>query len=456
MGSARRRGADRHAAREPGRRLPSGLLYRELDAAVACVNLHGLALSRHWCSQGPCHAEENRALLHAQSERLLPVVLRNAGYATGAVSTNLWISDKTGFAPGFDKFVSISSGRQKRVSEKTLRARLGWALEAARAEVDDGAMRAERVLEEWVEQLTPEKPFFWFVNLIECHSPYLPPRPYNDLSIVNRARAGDEARRHLTLRAIWRSCVAEFDVPDPALERMRHLYARSVRYMDDWLGRLLERLDRRGVLDDTLVIITSDHGENFGEGGLLAHSFSLDDRLIHVPLVVQGPGADADPPEVTTLGRLPRIIAEMVELDSHPWLDDDLPPGPAVAQLDPPIRADDPVGEDIAERWQLSEEGYARLTTPFICATDGKLKLLRRAGQDLLVDLSADPLEVDPQPLDAAPDRSAAVGKLLAALDNPAVSASAALAESGLDDVPTESERERRELEERMRVLGYL
>src|SRR3712207_7990899 len=56
-------------------------------------------------------------------------------------------------------------------------------------------------------------------------------------------------------------------------------------YMDDWLGRVLEALDAKGALDDTLVILTSDHGENFGEGELICHAYSLDDRLIHVPFI---------------------------------------------------------------------------------------------------------------------------------------------------------------------------
>ena len=75
---------------------------------------------------------------------------------------------------------------------------------------------------------------------------------------------------------------------------MRHLYARSrCGYMDDWLAASSSALDARGLLDDTLVIVTSDHGENFGEGGLMAHAFSLDERLMHVPLVAAGPGAEA-------------------------------------------------------------------------------------------------------------------------------------------------------------------
>ena len=81
------------------------------------------------------------------------------------------------------------------------------------------------------------------MNLVECHSPYLPPWPYNDLGPIDRLRAAEEARRHLTLSGIWKACAGNFDVPPGALERMRHLYARSVRLMDDWLRDLLAELD---------------------------------------------------------------------------------------------------------------------------------------------------------------------------------------------------------------------
>ena len=54
---------------------------------------------------------------------------------------------------------------------------------------------------------------------------------------------------------------------------------------------MLDALDRHRLLDDTQIVLTSDHGENLGDGNLLGHSFSLDDRLLHVPLVTAGPVA---------------------------------------------------------------------------------------------------------------------------------------------------------------------
>jgi arylsulfatase A-like enzyme len=400
------------------------------------------------------------ARMHTLSDRVLPEVLRRAGYRTGGVTTNLWVSERTGFAVGFDDFVEINTGRQGKIRNPALRARLQWGREIARAEVDDGAGEAERVLRRWTGAIEPGAPFFWFVNLIECHSPYLPPRPYNDLGLAGRLRAGAEARRHLTLEAIWKVCVGEFDVPDAALERMQHLYRRSVRYMDDWLGRVLEALDERGALEDTIVLVTSDHGENFGEGGLLAHCFSLDDRLIHVPFVVAGPHQAIDLGGVTSLAELPHLIARLAGIEDHPW-NGGLPDDIALAQLDPPVLPSDPRATDIARDWELDGAGFDRLTTPFVCATDGRLKLIRRQGQDLLLDLAADPLELSPRdvlrtpPADGETD---AVERLRRALDHPAMATAglepAAVGANPEHAVATREETE--DLEERMRLLGYL
>jgi arylsulfatase A-like enzyme len=402
---------------------------------------------------------ETAAILKAQRDRVLPEVLRRAGYSTGAVSANVWVSEWTGFDTGFDRFVLTDSGRQGRIHAEDARSRARWAREAVRARVDDGASEAERILGGWIDELDRQRPFFWFVNLVECHSPYLPPRPYNDLGPIQRLRAGVEAQRHLTLGEIWRACVANFDVPRAALDRMRHLYMRSVRYMDDWLGRLLERLDAAGVLDDTVVMVLSDHGENLGEGGLIAHAFSLDDRLIHVPLIAAGPGTERMPEGMKTLAELPRAVAQVAELSDHPWLGDDLgPDGIAVAQLNPPVTVDHPNVQRVREEWRLDDDGLRRLTTPFVCATDGRFKLIARAGREELIDLGADPLELDPVPVGSAslsPDAEAVLPSLREALAHPSATATGPIATTE-SQVPTPTAEETEDIEERMRLLGYM
>ena len=135
---------------------------------------------------------------------------------------------------------------------------------------------------------------------------------------------------------------------------MRHLYRRAAAYMDSWLADVLEAIERRGMLEQTLVIVTSDHGENFGEDGLIAHGFSLDERLIHVPMVMAGPGAT----ERSGRSAWPscrRLIAEAAGLDEHPWRAAQLPEGVAVAQYDPIGAAGDPRMREFAERWKLDD-----------------------------------------------------------------------------------------------------
>lgn len=405
-----------------------------------------------------------RPLLEAQSHRLLPEVLRRAGYRTAGVSTNLWIADYSGFSTGFDEFVVVRSGRAARLEDPRPRARLAWAWQAARAAADDGAAATAAVLGRWIDE-GPPQPFFWFFNLMECHSPYMPPRPYNDLGLWQRIRAGEDARRHLTLAGVWRATLGDFDVPDDALARMRHLYARSVRSMDDWLARLLELLDARGVLDDTVVVVTADHGENLGDGALLGHGFSLDDRLLRVPLVAAGPGTErwTTPEGPVSLAALPRLIAEAVGLTGHPWDDPEWPAGLAIAQFDA-VHIPDGADLSTAETaWGLGAEGVGRITIPRSCATDGRWKLLRAGTDEELFDLVADPLEIAPLPAGAGdgPDAPAApLAALRHALDDAAArevpAASVNGGGRGVAGGAGASPGEMADLEDRMRLLGYL
>ena len=394
-----------------------------------------------------------RPVLEAQGERLLPAVFAAGGYLTGAVSANLWITELSGFATGFERFHTIDTRRQATMADASFRSRAGWIAEGVRARADDGAAEAELALRGFLDEADADgRPFFAFVNLVEAHSPYLPPLPYSPLGPIGRARAAAEARRHLTLGAIWRACAGGFDVPDGALERMRALYAASVRLLDDWLARLLEDLDRRGILEETIVIVTADHGENLGENGMLGHSFSLDERLLRVPFVTAGPVGIGDE-ELLSLAALPNRLGGALELPDHPW-EDPLPDGVAIAQFDPPTRLGDPRNAILLDRWELDDPDgriTRRFTTELICATNGRLKLQARGDELELYNLLDDPLEQHPESVGPAP--SSEVDRLKQALvRSDQNNAPAPVAAAGVE--PTASEVE--DLEQRMRLLGYL
>jgi len=380
--------------------------------------------------------------VEALEPRLMPSVLRRAGYETRAVSANAWISKTTGFATGFDEFRDVRSARSQPPPPRPRWKAARWLLDGARARTDDGAAAAEIVLNTWIEQ-PRERPFFWLVNLVECHSPYLPPRPYNDIKGRARFEAAEDVRRYQTLQAVWRTCAGGQPIASDALARMRHLYGRSIRALDDWLGRLLERLDAKRVLDDTMVIVTSDHGENLGESNMIGHAFSLSEILIHVPLIVSGPGAFSSD-EVCSLASLPRRIAAAIDLPEHPWGaggDEDI----VVSQYDALTTPDDPRVARAARDWGLDDEGIAVLTSRGTAATDGRWKLVRERGKERLYDVRADPLETTPMSSNANAE------KLRRALEEadrqtPIIAPTAT----------STTAEENAELEERLKLLGYL
>jgi len=391
-----------------------------------------------------------RPYVEALTDRLLPAVLRRNGYDTRAASSNAWISHPTGFASGFNEFHDVWSERQRKVDDKSMRGRAHWLLEGARRRADDGAAQIEALLSRWIDE-RPARPFFWFVNLVECHSPYLPPRPYNDLRFTARLKAADDVRKYQGIVGVWRACAVRKPLPSSALARMRHLYGRSILSLDDWLARLLERLDAKGVLDDTIVIVTSDHGENLGESNLIGHSFSLDQRLIHVPWIMAGPGV-RPLDRVTSLAEMPELVADAVDLDEHPW-HESRPQDVAVSQYDRLTDMTDPRMAEIKEQYGFTDDEIGWFTTDGTSATDGMLKLIREKNSERAYDLHADPLEASPLPRTDDPG----LARLRAALDEaerqrPIIRPPIDAPQPGRPD----DARENAELEERLRLLGYI
>jgi arylsulfatase A-like enzyme len=444
---ARRGTAVEHAYATCSWTLPShasmftGLLPRELGLTQA--------------PQGSPHGA--RPALEQVSDRMLGRVLSEAGFAAHGWSTNLWASPIAGFDIGFDSFEYINSGRDERMNKGTgrllgsrSRAQLAWAAEGLRSRSDDGAAEVGERLKRSIDDSSGQ-PTFWFVNLSECHSPYLPPRPWNDLGPPDRIRAALDVKRHLNFVSICVQAARREPIPAEPLQRMHHLYGRAVSYMDRWLADMLTHLDARRMLDDTLVIVTSDHGENFGEDGLLAHGFSLDQRLINVPLLLAGPGVP-DVDGVLSLAELPRIIAEAAGLDSHPYTTGAMPPGIAVSQYDPMAPADDPRIVDFATTYSLEDTAVERICRRLTVVTDGDTKLVLCDGEELIYDLNADPGEttsVDPSTLNGK------LSKLREPLKRADVLETSA-APAASSDRPAPSEEEVAAIERQMKLLGYM
>ncbi|MCB1269705.1 MAG: sulfatase-like hydrolase/transferase, partial [Microthrixaceae bacterium] len=128
-----------------------------------------------------------------------------------------------------------------------------------------------------------EAPLFAFVNLIGAHSPY-------DSSGAFRTRFLTDVDRGPTANH-WREVflgTAVFE--ERELQRLRDLYDGEIAHVDSLVRGMVEELRRAGLIEDTILVVTSDHGENLGEHGLVDHVFSLYRTTTQVPLIVRAPG----------------------------------------------------------------------------------------------------------------------------------------------------------------------
>ncbi len=138
-------------------------------------------------------------------------------------------------------------------------------------------------------------------------------RAFTDLAfhdvLMRRPQHGRLKREHV--RYLWSGLAQS---PDPALAaRLRAAYLEGARWVDGLLERTLAELGARGLLDDTLVVVTSDHGEAFGEHGMLGHGRRLDEELLRVPLALRGPAPFHRPlrldASVSLIDVLPTLLA---------------------------------------------------------------------------------------------------------------------------------------------------
>jgi arylsulfatase A-like enzyme len=228
--------------------------------------------------------------------------------------------------------------------------------------------------------------------------------------------------------------------------------------MDDWIAQVETRLDEAGVLGDTQIVITSDHGENLGEGGLLGHALSLDERLLRVPFVSAGP-LDLAPSHdgFQSIQAFPGRLAGALGLADHPWEGDALDPEIVVAQHDPLGDEESPEMASV-RGWGMSEAAIQRLTKAMTAATDGDLKLVIDGDNETVYDLTADPGERAPvEATTLTAMRAARVDELRRAARGAQVATDKVEPTSSTEaSASPASADEAAELEEQMKLLGYM
>lgn len=232
----------------------------------------------------------------------IPELFSDAGYYTACLSRNGHVSSGSELDRGFQRFEWVASSTLHRtVSPVVLAKYFGNLRRHSAGFTTDTAKHATPYLmnetaKRWLRSFEGEhEPFFLYLHYNEPHRPYYPPLPYLD-TYTDEIEASTEEAADISMeihRTLYER-VAKGDLTDQELEALVAMYDAEITYTDERVGELFEfvlSLD----LDETVFIVTADHGELFGEYGLLAHKLVLDDALINVPLVVHG--ADLSVPE---------------------------------------------------------------------------------------------------------------------------------------------------------------
>lgn len=250
-------------------------------------------------------------------------VLAKHGYVTGGFTGNLYFGSRDfGMARGFSWYEDASSLTWEKVASTyslSRRVLSAWLRvkhsheELVTRPADD--LRAD--VARWIDR-RGNHPFYAFVNFFDAHAPYVSPRPFNVAFSPTPPR-------------YW---IEEPRPTDPAvLRELETAYESAIRYLDHELGLFLADLERRGVLRNTLVIITADHGEQFGDHGTqyLGHERSLYTSVLRVPLVMVYPPrvpAGVRRAEVVSIRDIPTTVLDVLGLDGE-----DTPTFPGISLL---------------------------------------------------------------------------------------------------------------------------
>jgi arylsulfatase A-like enzyme len=221
----------------------------------------------------------------------LASTLRESGHSTHAIVSGTFMWAHFGLAKGFDSYDDsiIQSSHQanhEAITSPEIHQRVRGLLDRE------------------------EEPFFFFLHYWDVHYDFVPPPPYDTLFDPDYEGSIDSSQfiQNPAIRP-------EMDPRD--LQHVIALYDGEVAWVDSWLGKLVNELKERGLYDRTVIVLTSDHGDEFFEHGEKGHQHSLYEELLHVPLIIRIPGL-AEGKRIAERVELIDIMPTLLELTGAP------------------------------------------------------------------------------------------------------------------------------------------
>ncbi len=219
------------------------------------------------------------------SRLTLAEILSDVGYRCAGFTANSNVSARFGFSQGFEFYQLLRWEK----AEVLNRAALAW-------------------IEEWTVEAEPRPPFCLYLQYVDTHSPYEAPTPFvkKFASPDYRGRITG-SHRHLDEVVAGRLALDAAD-----LVQLHALYDAEIRYLDSQLGVLLVALETKGLLDESLVVFVSDHGEELLDHGSALHGYTLYEEQLRIPLMIRHPELPAR--RVSRLSRQVDVLPTVLEL----------------------------------------------------------------------------------------------------------------------------------------------
>ena len=245
------------------------------------------------------YLEHGKQKMLSKKRTLISEVLRRTGIATAAFHSNPYLSAYFGWNRGWDVFYD---SMEDELDERTPYIK---------------AHEINRKVDTWLSshaQKGTHKPFFLWVHYMDVHEPYIPQSRYIDFVDSTIQITEEEMFR------LFKEVVLKRDVSDRrGVQVLRKLYDAHVREVDDAIKELFGILEKWKVLEESWVILATDHGDEFGEHGGLSHDGKMYSELVHVPLILFDPTSEKGefsdllvstidiPPTILYLFGLPQI-----------------------------------------------------------------------------------------------------------------------------------------------------
>ncbi|HEY2773568.1 MAG TPA: sulfatase [Candidatus Binatia bacterium] len=195
-------------------------------------------------------------------------IFHDAGYATAGFVSGPYVNGHYGYDRGMDTYVDLSASIKGA---------------DARSAVLSPAVNEKGIA--WIDQTSSDRPFFLFLHYFDIHYDYVPPPPYDKMFDPDYTGTVD-GRRFIERPDI------NPQMPKRDLDHVIALYDGEIRFTDEHVGLVLDHLKQKGLLDNTLVMIVADHGDEFFEHGNKGHHRTVYDEVLHVPFAIRLPGGE--------------------------------------------------------------------------------------------------------------------------------------------------------------------